>query len=219
MRIIDISVGVHAGMRIHSGGDYDDYYGDPGDVRIENIRTPDLPGARGGTARRISMLTHHGTHIDAPEHQVVGGKQISDYPLERFMGTALVVDLSNVGKKNAEEISPAELQAMLGKKLQGIDILLFRQDETKPKKERPALDNSCFEWCAAHGIKMMNGSDVFSRAPGQDSSRALLSSDILNIHNVMNLDQIHVERVQLIALPLKISPAEASPARVIVIEE
>lgn len=218
-RIIDISVDVYSGMRIHSGGDYGDYYGDPGDVQILNIRTPDMPGARGGTARRITMLLHHGTHVDAPEHQVAGGKQIADYPLDRFIGNTLLVDLAKARRRNEGDISPAELEEMVGKKIQGIDILLFKQEETKPKKERPSLDNACYEWCAARGIKMMNGSDVFSRAPGQNAYCALLGNDILNLHNVANLDQIKNERVQLIVFPLKISPAEAAPARAIVIED
>jgi len=218
-RIIDISVGVYSGMRIHDGGDYGDYYGDPGLVQILNIRVPDMPGARGGTARRINMLLHHGTHVDAPEHQISGGKQISDYPLDRFIGKALLVDLSKARKENGGDITPAELEAMVGKKIQGIDILLFKQDATIPEKQRPRLDNACYQWCAAHGIKMMNGSDVFSRTPGQNSYRALLGNDILNLHNVANLDQIKNERVQLIVLPLKITPAEAAPARAIVIED
>lgn len=218
-RIIDISVGVYSGMRIHAGGDYDDYYGDPGNVQILNIRTPDMPGAKGGTARRINMLLHHGTHVDAPEHQFAGGKQITDYPLDRFIGKALLVDLSKAGKKNDGDITPAELAAMVGKKLQGIDVLLFKQDESIPKKQRPGLDNACYKWCAARGIKLMNGSDVFSRAAGQNAYRALLGNDILNLHNVANLDQIKSERVQLIVLPLKITPAEAAPARAIVLED
>ncbi len=218
-RIIDISVGVYSGMRIHAGGDYDDYYGDPGDVQILNIRTPDMPGARGGTARRVTMLLHHGTHVDAPEHQIAGGKQISDYPLDRFIGQALLVDLSKARKQNGGDITPAELEEMVGKKIQGIDMLLFKQDETIAAKQRPRLDNTCYHWCADHGLKLMNGSDVFSRAPGQNAYRALLGNDILNLHNVANLDKIKSERVQLIVFPLKISPAEAAPARAIVIEE
>ena len=104
------------------------------------------------------MLFHHGTHVDAPEHQCPGGKQVDDYPINRFLGNALLVDLSN--RTTNEYITPGELEEMIGQKLQGIDMLLFKVDETKSKNQRPALDSACFKWCADHGIKMMNGHDV-----------------------------------------------------------
>ncbi len=217
-KIIDISVEVYSGMQTHNRGDY---YGDPGDVQILDVRTPDMPGARGGTGRRISMLFHHGTHVDAPEHQISGGRQIGDYPIERFVGKCLLVDLTK-SKKAGSDITPAELEEMIGDKIKGVDMLLFKQDESIPENQRPGLDDACYAWCAVRGIKMMNGSDVFSRAPSksnQESYRALLRSDILNLDTVTNLAQIKSEKFQLIVLPIKVTPAEASPARAIVIEE
>ena len=29
----------------------------------------------------MTLLTHHGTHVDAPSHMIEGGKHLSDFPL------------------------------------------------------------------------------------------------------------------------------------------
>lgn len=42
---------------------------------------------------QLSLASHTGSHIDAPLHKIAGGKSISDFPLERFMGRAVIADL------------------------------------------------------------------------------------------------------------------------------
>jgi len=46
-----------------------------------------------------------------------------------------------------------------------------------------------------------------------------MSGDVVLIENLTNLDRLTRERVFFIALPLKIRGSDASPARVIAIEE
>ena len=43
----------------------------------------------------IKTNMHSGTHVDAPLHFVSGGLDVSQIPLDRLHGTALVVDLSH----------------------------------------------------------------------------------------------------------------------------
>ena len=39
------------------------------------------------------MRLHAGSHVDAPEHNVRGGTQIHQLPLELFIGDAVIADL------------------------------------------------------------------------------------------------------------------------------
>ena len=48
--------------------------------------------ANGYVDVEVTSGLHVGTHIDAPAHMIRGGKQLSDYPLERFIGRGVLVD-------------------------------------------------------------------------------------------------------------------------------
>jgi len=42
---------------------------------------------------RLEIGLHTGTHIDAPMHMFKNGKKITDYSLESFCGTSLLIDV------------------------------------------------------------------------------------------------------------------------------
>ena len=52
---------------------------------MEVIKEHDAPGGAGQIVRGVHMRLHAGSHIDAPEHNVRGGTQIHQLPLELFM--------------------------------------------------------------------------------------------------------------------------------------
>ena len=60
---------------------------------MEVIKEHDAPGGAGQIVRGVHMRLHAGSHVDAPEHNVVGGKQIEDLPLDLFIGDAVIADL------------------------------------------------------------------------------------------------------------------------------
>lgn len=41
----------------------------------------------------LSLASHTGSHLDAPLHKIEGGKAIDDFPLETFVGEAVMADL------------------------------------------------------------------------------------------------------------------------------
>ncbi|MBV9866974.1 MAG: cyclase family protein [Abitibacteriaceae bacterium] len=41
----------------------------------------------------ISLVSHTGSHLDAPLHKLAGGMSIDEYPLEAFVGPAYILDL------------------------------------------------------------------------------------------------------------------------------
>ena len=60
---------------------------------MEVIKEHDAPGGAGQIVRGVHMRLHAGSHVDAPEHNVRGGTQIHQLPLELFIGDAVVADL------------------------------------------------------------------------------------------------------------------------------
>src|SRR5690242_9175425 len=76
---------------------------------MEVIKQHDAPGGAGQIVRGVHMRLHAGSHIDAPEHNVRGGTQVHDLPLELFIGDAVVVDLRD--KLPSQAITEADLQS------------------------------------------------------------------------------------------------------------
>src|SRR5580698_11506859 len=60
---------------------------------VEVLKDHDAPGGAGQIVRGVHMRLHAGSHVDAPEHNVRGGTQIHQLPLDLFIGDALIADL------------------------------------------------------------------------------------------------------------------------------
>ena len=70
----------------------------------------------------ISAATHLGTHVDSPAHRIESGKTIEDFPLQRFWGEAVPIDLFY--KNPEEEITLMDFQRYMDKIKEGDNILL-----------------------------------------------------------------------------------------------
>src|SRR6266481_8351774 len=64
--------------------------------QMEILKEHDAPEGAGQIVRGVQMRLHAGSHVDAPEHNVKGGTQIQDLPLETFAGDALIADLRHL---------------------------------------------------------------------------------------------------------------------------
>ncbi|MEK7531091.1 MAG: cyclase family protein [Patescibacteria group bacterium] len=78
MKIIDLTLPLYTGMPV--------FPGDP-EVSIELVATIEKDG---WNMRRMQVNTHDATHMNVPIHMVVGGKNLDDYPLEKFCGPAKI---------------------------------------------------------------------------------------------------------------------------------
>lgn len=211
-KYIDLTVPLTAGMTMH---DTPLYFGVPGVSEIKRIASPDMPESGGISSTWLSHAAHHGSHIDAQEHQVPWGQQIHEYPVDSFIGDALVIDIDPNKRITAED-----MERIYGGKIKGVKMLLFRvksepgADQTHGQPRVGGLTADAIEWCAKHGIKAMNSEGV---VPG--SFRVQLQNNIVNFHYLQNLEKITKERVFLIALPQLIIPTEAAPIRIVAVED
>src|ERR1041384_8244095 len=108
-KIVDISLELDAknfAMRTPAGFTKDMQFA------MEVIKEHDAPGGAGQIVRGVHMRLHAGSHIDAPEHNVRGGTQVHQLPLELFLGDAIVADLRD--KMPAKAITEADLEKRVG---------------------------------------------------------------------------------------------------------
>ena len=171
----------------------------------------------------VRMSTHVGTHIEFPYHHREDGMSAAEYPLERLIGEAVLLDFSH--KKKDEEITLAELERAAGDVGRG-DIVLIRTDmhrlwKTPRGHDRPVLAIEAARCLAGRGISMIGtdatGLEVRHR-DDQPVHQILFSKDIAVIESMTNLDQLTQRRFTVFVLPLRIAGMDSCPVRVIACE-
>lgn len=221
-RLIDISIDIYSGLK--QWPPYED-------TEITTVLTPDMPGASGRTTRKMTGLVHSGTHIDAPEHMIPGGKQVYEFPLEMCYGEAVVADLRHVGPGSA--ITAADLEKAVGDKIKEGDMLLIRTGRSGWSKrldtdgyvayvaDAPYMAPDASKWCVGKKIKLVGADCRPDSAEDTNftAEKILLRAGILYLKNVDNLDAIKKDRVKLIAFPIKFIGTEAAMTRAVVVEE
>lgn len=176
------------------------------------------------------MFCHYGTHVDAPNHFIRGGKGIDQVPLQSLLGSAGVIDLSDHGE--ATEITGDVLESR-GHHVQRDDIAILRTDWTDEHwgteafwKNGPYLGSDGADWLVERGVKAVvyDFSEEYAvRTPGFRGEDCLihhkiLGDDIYNIEYVQGLRKITAPRVAILALPLPLVGLDGSPARVVAVE-
>ena len=181
----------------------------------------------GWNAKTLHLYSHAGTHMDAPFHFGVNERTIDKILAERFFTTCYVIDLANIQPKT--EIRIADLGEVKNELQQG-EGLIFRTgwskfvNEPKYRDELPGISKELAQWCvekgaATIGVEPPSVADVSNMELLTEIHRILLGGDIIIVEGLANLDKISKQKVQLVALPLKIKDGDGAPCRAIVIEE
>lgn len=200
-KLIDLTHVLEAGLPVY-----------PGDTSptFEQKGSLDKEGCINTT---ISSTVHAGTHIDAPSHVLLNGKKISEYPLEKFIGTGITLD--------ARGKSAIDASLLIGKNISVGDIVIVitgwykKFGEVNYYSDAPLITLDFAEQLAKLKISML-GLDT----PSPDVSpfeihKILLAEEILIIENLNNTESLLGEKnFEVIALPLNIQ-ADGSPVRVI----
>ncbi len=203
------------------------YNGMPGlgsehpDPEITPIITHERDGA---SIQNYSIPTHVGTHVDAPLHFFEDGKTIDDYPIGKFMGEGVILDVS---QDSPEKITVDNIPAK--DLVQPDDIVVFYTgwDEkygTEEYDPHPWLATEVADWLIEQGVKMI-GIDTITpdqprayRPEGWDEfpvHNTLLAEEILIAEHFANLEPLAGSRVQIHSQPIIISGGDGAPARVI----
>lgn len=178
----------------------------------------------GVNVSRISFVSHTGTHIDSPRHMFTGAQAVDELSLTRFIGEAVVVDISQ--RDDLAHITLADLMPY-DSDIQAGNILLvitgiYRQYGTPAYHDTcPTLSFEAAHWLVEKQIATYATDATSLENPGSlgyPIHKILLAAGIPIIENLANLDQISTRRVRFIALPLKLKDCDGSPCRVVVIK-
>jgi len=175
---------------------------------------------------RIVVGSHTGTHVDAQKHFIGNGNSIDKEPLEKFMGEAVTLDLSNIDVGNG--ITGSDLENY-SKAVKPNDILLVYTGTSDKWTKKDTirtnftyLEPSAADWIIDHEIKCVGidtpsvekyGFNPFNEAL---THKKLLSNGIGIIENLnANLKNILNTRLFLICMPLPLEGVDGAPARAI----
>jgi arylformamidase len=176
--------------------------------------------SHGFAEQRITLLTHCGTHMDAPAHLLENGATLEQLGLPHFIGNAATLDLSSL----PGPIIALEDLLPFRRLLKGKDFALLRTGWCKHWgneayfSDYPVLSEPAAQWLAGFNLKGI-GVDTIS-FDAQDSTElpihhVFLARSIVLIENLVNLEKIPDPEFLLCCLPLKIAETDGAPVRAI----
>jgi len=174
----------------------------------------------------LKTHSHAGCHVEVGAHFYENGKTITDYPLDRFYGSGVLLSV----KKMA--VDGEYCEKSIGTIIQEGDIVVIRNDTgVKLTKQQlymegedrlPKLSPSAANWLAKYKPKLVVldfirfGEDIEETRQFHD---ILMSLDVNFVEFVDNLDKITQERFYVMALPYKVQGLDSSFCRAIVIQK
>ena len=189
----------------------------PGDVPYRSNKTARLSRGEGIDLGDLHPTYHVGAHTDAPQHYRLGGRDASQLPLDAYQGPCQVV----------------EVRAQRGKRFGLADLaqkpasprILFKTgtfpDPEKWNNDFAAPEPDLIDHLGKQGAVLV-GFDT----PSTDlfDSKGLPSHQMLFKHGMMNLEGLALAHVKpghytLIALPLPLEDADASPVRAVLLDD
>ncbi len=210
MKIVDLSQIVSETALI--------YPGDPG-VTLEQVESM----AKGDNVNGevVKAGVHVLTHVDAPGHQIEGGKSLGAYPLEKFVQKALLVTLAGKKEVKKEDLEPyqdkiKDIGALLIRT--GFDKIIeryekdaaFRQETKITVADLPKLSQDCAKWLA--GFDNLNLLGIDSLTVGDKTIHsALLQKDILLVEGLFLANA--PENFLFCCLPWKLKNVNGAPCR------
>ena len=161
---------------------------------------------------RITLSPHTGAHADAPLHYANGAPAIGAVSLDAYLGPCRVLHCLESGPL----IEPRHVAHALA----GLPArLLVRTSARARQSWEPftAYAPQTIALLAAHGVRLV-GIDTASVDPATsaalDAHHQLLQHDMRVLENLV-LDDVPEGDYELIALPLKLRHADASPVRAV----
>lgn len=192
-------------------------------------------------ANRFSAAEHGGTHLDAPVHFSEHGKSVDQLSIDRFIGEAAVIDVSDACSRDADYlVDVSDLQGWEQQHArQLVDVIVLIRtgygrlwkkrarylgtDQTGPEAVAdlhfPGLAPEAALWLAEHRSVKSVGIDTASIDFGQsqrfESHVTLFKHNIPVFENVANLHLLPSAGATIIALPMKIASGTGAPLRIV----
>lgn len=206
MKIIDISLPITEGMPVY-----------PGNKETKIIAVPSASGT--SVLSEISLTSHAGTHIDAPNHIQGGGDAaIDDLPLDNFYGPCRVLDLT-------DQRSSISREALESHSIQAGERLLFKTRNSVRGfdtfyDDYVYLESAAAQYLAETAVTLV-GIDALSikqRGSKDNTAHTALLSRNIPIIEGLNLANSEPGMYMLAAFPLAFQGIDGSPIRAVLIQ-
>ena len=210
---------------------------------LDKVSDGVTPGGWYYAANNFTTSEHGGTHIDAPIHFAEGHQTVDRIPLDRLMGTAAVVDVTDRAAANADyQVSVADIQQAEqrdGAIPTGAIVLIRtgfssrwpdaarylgtaeRGADAVARLHFPGLHPDAARWLMDNRQVKSVGIDTASIDYGQstqfETHRMLYARDVPAFENLTELQRLPVRGATIIALPMKIGGGSGGPLRAVAI--
>lgn len=189
----------------------------PGDTPYTQNWTATLGNGCPVNVASVTLSPHLGAHADAPLHYDPAGAAIGLVGLEPYIGRCRVVHAMGCGAL----VRPEHLAHAVGPHALPPPRVLVRVYHRMPSMhfdpDLPAMAPETVDWLASMGVQLL-GTDSASVDPA--ASKDLPSHQALRRHGMRVLENLWLDEAgegdfELIALPLKLTTADASPVRAV----
>lgn len=161
----------------------------------------------------VTLSPHAGAHADSPLHYGVSAPAMDAVSLEPYLGPCRVIHAIERGPL----VTPAHLAHAEAGLPARVLVRTCRRAPSTWTEDFTAFAPETIAWLAARGVRLV-GIDAQSVDPASsktlDSHRQLLACDMRVLENLV-LDEVEAGDYELIALPLRIAGADASPVRAV----
>ncbi len=223
----DLSLSIHTDMPV--------YPGDPATLLHSFATFASGPYQ----ASQLNISCHAGTHMDAPRHFLEDGISVEAIDLNRLVTEAWVTD----ARPDAAGLISLDRLDLSGYRTGDALILATgweaRAGQPRYYENIPVFNTGSAEWLENRGVKLLGldlptvaefksknkvddktktgvqreHPELSMPADQEGMHKALLGGGVIILESLVNLESLRGKRVQLIALPLKITGAEGSPVR------
>jgi len=215
-KVIDLTQLINSSMTVY-----------PGTVptTIEKYNTIEKDGF---AELKLTFCTHIGTHIDAPCHIFKNMKSLDQFPVDKFIGKAIIIPCKNEKEISLEFLKPFKEKISKAEFILFFTGWQFKWNTKKYFDDFPALTKEAAEWLTTFNLKGI-GFDAISAdkvdfnekdlSVALKNHNILLGKEIIIIENLTNLDKLPDTLFTFQCMPLKVENADGSPVRAIAILE
>ena len=166
----------------------------------------------------LNIFSHNGTHIDAPSHILENGKSLNDFPLEKFIGQAIVINTQN---SNSNVITLDLIKNHITTTKSNFDFIIFNTGFHKHFNndiyltDYPYLSSESAKFISLLPIKGVGFDTISLDSPTNHNltnHKIFLENEIILIENLTNLDSLPDDFI-LSILPLSYNNSDGSPVR------
>lgn len=177
----------------------------------------------------IDIMSHLGTHIEAPYHHADELKDTFDIPLNHYICRCVLLDLAHIQPK--QPITAADLEkADRGRLRKGDFVLLkspyyfepFTELANSEQDKRPYLNGETARWLAEKevcGVGFDNTISIeYSKESVKEFHDILMRKDVVFLEVMHHFDLLKKDVFLLMCVPLPIKGLDSCPVRPIAIE-